>query len=113
MSLLMLQAYSMLRSAAGLYQFAEEKCAPLLANTGASIDCSAQVRVGKLSFNTPLFAHSTWFHLPKLLPILLHDRPGAVDAMPTTQATSHIQESLAAECASGQFCCRSCDPTQA
>lgn len=39
-----MQAYSLLRSAAGLLQFVKEKCAPLLANICPSLDCNSQVR---------------------------------------------------------------------
>lgn len=38
-----MQAYSILRSAAGLLQFVKEKCAPLLANVCPSLDCNSQV----------------------------------------------------------------------
>ena len=39
----MLQAYSLLRCAGGLYQFVQDKCTPLLANICQSLDCNAQV----------------------------------------------------------------------
>ena len=39
-----MQAYSLLRSASGLLQFAKEKCSPPLANICLSLDCNSQVR---------------------------------------------------------------------
>ena len=44
-----MQAYSLLRSAAGLLQFVKEKCAPLLANVCPSLDCNSQVKYEHLS----------------------------------------------------------------
>ncbi|KAL3151995.1 hypothetical protein ABBQ32_001116 [Trebouxia sp. C0010 RCD-2024] len=43
-----IKAYSLLRSAGGLFQFAKEKCTPLLANICPSLDCNSQVLQGHM-----------------------------------------------------------------